>query len=106
METVVQPPVDDELHLLTDWGDLNPRSRTREAAIFSVVVHVALIIVLALLPAPAPRRLEAPEVHRIVTPLIEPLTELTQKAPNTSKVSKEFTAAEVVPRPRIQIPAA
>jgi TonB family protein len=39
-----------------------------------------------------------------VTPLIDPITELTQKAPNTEKVTKEFNAHDVAPRPRIQIP--
>jgi TonB family protein len=107
METVVQPPADAELHLLTEWGDPNSDSRTRTAAILSVVVHAVVILTLALLPPSVVRRLpETAQVHRIITPLIEPLTELTQKAPNTGKVSKEFNANEVEPRPRIQIPAA
>jgi TonB family protein len=42
---------------------------------------------------------------RHVTPLVEPPTELTQKEPNKGKVSKQFTAAELTPRPRIQSPA-
>jgi TonB family protein len=37
-------------------------------------------------------------------PLIEPLTELTQKAPNKGKLNKEFTTPEIEPRARIQIP--
>jgi len=41
----------------------------------------------------------------VITPLIDPLTELTQKAPNTGKVNKEFNAAEIEPRPRVRIPA-
>jgi len=41
---------------------------------------------------------------RHITPLIEPVTEMTQKAPNKGKVSKEFNAAEQQPRRRIQIP--
>src|SRR5262245_30563614 len=105
METVVSP-ADAELNLLTQWGDpdLGPRGRT--SAIASVVFHVVLLVVLAFLPpaVPSPRR-QAPEIHRVVTPLIEPLTELTQKAPNTGKVSKEFNAVESTPRPKIQIPA-
>lgn len=107
METVVQPPADAELHLLTEWGDPDSGSRTRKAGILSVMVHAVVIVALALLPPEVVHRpLETAQVHRIVTPLIEPLTELTQKAPNTGKVSKEFNAAEVEPRPRIQIPAA
>jgi TonB family protein len=39
-----------------------------------------------------------------VTPLIEPLTELTQNTPTKGKVNKEFNATELHPRPRIQVP--
>jgi TonB family protein len=39
-----------------------------------------------------------------ITPLIEPLTELTQTAPTKGKINKEFNATELNPRPRIQIP--
>ena len=41
----------------------------------------------------------------VVTPLIEPLTELTQKPPTRGKINKEFNATELRPRPNIQIPA-
>jgi hypothetical protein len=81
METVVQPPADAELHLLTEWSEPGERERTRAAAIGSVFAHAAILGVLFLFPASGPPP-EQP-VHRIVTPLIEPLTELTQKAPNT-----------------------
>lgn len=103
METVAQPPPDAELHLLLDWKEPGRSERTRTAAIGSLIAHVLIIAILMALPAyvpPAPER----ETHRIVTPLIEPLTELTQKAPNTAKVTKEFNAREAEPRPRIQIP--
>ncbi|HEV3196252.1 MAG TPA: TonB family protein [Bryobacteraceae bacterium] len=107
METVVQPPADVELNLLTDWGDPDLAPRTRNAAILSVAVHAAIIVTLAVLPpAVVQRPPETAQVHHTITPLIDPPTELTQKAPNTGKVSKEFNAAEVEARPRIQIPAA
>lgn len=107
METVAPPPADVELNLLTEWGDPDSRFRIREAAIASVVVHAVIIVFLALLPPQAaqPRR-EAVQVHRIITPLIDPITELTQKAPNTGKITKEFNATEITPRPRVQVPAA
>ncbi len=105
MEQVAQPPEELELHLLTDWGDPGSRKRGEKAGILSILLHAAVIITLALLPADI---LKPPENEvRRVTPLIDPpLTELTQKAPNTGKITKEFNAAEVEPRPRIQIPAA
>ncbi|HEY2017637.1 MAG TPA: TonB family protein [Bryobacteraceae bacterium] len=106
METVARPSVDDELHLLTEWGDPVSHSRVQKAAILSVLVHAAAIITLMSLPASVfqaqPR--PAAAVQRVITPLIDPITELTQKAPNKGKVSKEFNAAEVAPRPRVHSP--
>jgi TonB family protein len=53
-----------------------------------------------------PRPQPVAQVHRVVTPLIEPLTDLTQKPPNKGKISKQIDVAESRPRPRIQIPPA
>jgi TonB family protein len=103
METVVQPPSDAELHILTQWGDAADRPRKRRAAVLSVVVHVAAVVTLFSLPKglfePLPRTAQVQ-----ITPLIEPLTELTQNAPTKGKINKEFNATELHPRPRIQIP--
>ncbi len=109
METVVPPPEELELHLLTDWGDPGGRKRTEKAAVLSVLAHIAAIVVLVTLPAgflESPPPPQTAEVKRIVTPLIEPLTELTQKPPNKGKINKEFNATDMNPRPRIQIPDA
>jgi TonB family protein len=108
METVGLPPTDVELHLLTEWDDRNSRVRWREASVASVLVHIAGIVILVSLPAgfldgPPPLR-EAPQVHRIVTPLIEPPTEFTQKTPNKGKVAKELDVAALQPRARLQAP--
>jgi len=103
METVVQSPPEPELHLLTEWSEPGRGKRTRAAAIGSLLTHVAIVAIVASLPAYVP---PAPEqnVHRTITPLIEPLSELTQRAPNTAKVTKEFNAHDLEPRPRIQLP--
>jgi len=103
METVVQPPADAELHLLTEWNEPGRGERTRNAAIGSVLAHVAIIAALMAVPAYVPPAREV-LVHRTITPLIEPPTPLTQKDPNTAKITKEFNAREAEPRPRIQIP--
>jgi len=100
MATVAKADEDAELHLLTEWEEPGARSRGRKAAILSVAAHAALITTLALLPPEVLKPLE--DTVRRVTPLIEPPTELTQRAPNTSKPEKEFRA-EV--RPRLQLPA-
>ena len=103
METVVQPPSDAEVHILTQWGDAADRPRKRRAAVLSVVVHVAAVVTLFSLPKglfePLPRTAQVQ-----ITPLIEPLTELTQNAPTKGKINKEFNATEMHPRPHIQIP--
>jgi len=91
-----------ELQLLTDWGE--DRSRVRSARILSVGLHLVVITVLVLTPrslVTPPRRMATR-----ITPLIEPLTELTQKAPNKGKISKEIIVGAVQPRPRIRIPPA
>jgi TonB family protein len=109
MDTVAQPPADAELHLLTDWSDPSGQKRTRKAAVLSVLVHAVVLTALAFLPESAlfspPPPVETANVEKIVTPLIEPLTELTQKAPTRGKINKEFNATEMKPRPNIQIPS-
>lgn len=106
METV--GPTDDvELHLLTEWGDPASRGRSGVAGVASVLVHIAGILLVVMLPseflAPPPEPARAP---RIVTPLVEPLTEFTQPTPTKGKVTKEIDMAALLPRERIQMPKA
>ncbi|MGP8245674.1 MAG: TonB family protein [Bryobacteraceae bacterium] len=103
METVVQRPVEPDLHLLTEWGDADGPVRRRKAALATVAVHAALILTLAALP-PITATNDRAEPARIVTPLIEPPTELTQKAPNRSRISAEFELQPSAPRPRLNLP--
>ena len=106
METVGPPADDVELHLLTEWGDPDSGTRTRNAGIVSVLIHIAVLAALALVPpdllAPPPR--ERARLERVVTPLIDPITEFTQPTPNKGKVAKELDIAALQPRPRIQAP--
>ena len=69
-----------------------------------MIVHVALIAIAFAAAGRGSRRRGKFLVERRITPLMDPITELTQKPPNTEKVTKEFNAHEVAPRPRIQIP--
>lgn len=105
METVGPPPADVELHLLTEWGDPAARHRMGEAAVLSVLAHIAVIVLLMLVPKDvlAPRH-DLPEMRPIVTPLVEPLTELTQPTPNKAKLSKQIDIASLQPRRTIQTP--
>lgn len=101
METEVRSPVSEvELHLLTAW-ESDP-ARSRDAGLASVVVHAVAIGLLLLLPKQAFVPTHAQ--RHVITPLIAPPTELTQKAPNKGKLSKEIYAETVQPRPAIQIP--
>ncbi len=107
MATVGPRPDDDQLQLLTEWGDAFTRPRQSRAGVLSIVVHVAVIALLLVLPAdllvppPEPEPLRKRE---IITPLIEPPTEFTQKDPSKGKISHEIDIASLSPRPRIQSP--
>jgi len=78
------PPVEPELNLLTQWGSPGDEDRRKKAAVLSVVGHAVLILLLITVPISVsePERKQAPQR---VTPLIEPPTELTQRAPNNGK---------------------
>ncbi len=103
METVVQPPAEEDLRLLLDWSEPNHRERMRTAVAGTILVHISFILLIVLLPNEAPP-VPPPERPHHVTTLIEPLTTLTQKAPNSGKVQQEFNAAEMQPRKRVQLP--
>ncbi|MDQ6705754.1 MAG: TonB family protein [Acidobacteriota bacterium] len=100
----VTPDTDGELELLLAW-ELDDPARVSKAAVLSILVHAVLIGSLALMPqnafAPPPK--PAARMRR-VTPLFDPPTELTQKAANKGKISKNITAEMVPDRPRIQAP--
>ncbi len=106
MDTVVRPrSIDDEVgpDLLLSWGNRQDDKRIVGALIASVCLHVVLIPAVSLIPQgapPAPRQ----ETVRRITPLIAPLRELTQPTPNKGPISKEITAEQLLPRPRIQVP--
>ncbi len=101
METLVRTNVEngEELRLLTDWEQ--DSGRVREAGIISVAAHVGVIVLLLLIPRSLLKPPAQPPAR--VTPLIEPLTRLTQRAPTKGKITKEISA-EAQPRPRIRIP--
>jgi TonB family protein len=105
METVGTPAGDVELHLLHEWGDPASSGRTRVAGIVSILLHIGVLTLLALVPAEvlAPRP-EEQSMHHLVTPLTDPITEFTQPAPNKGKLAKELDIAALNPRPRIQAP--
>src|SRR5579863_6302310 len=104
METVGPPPVDEDLNLLTDWGDPNARTRTPKAVAGSILFHILAITLLMHLPSGSNEPPAPEEKPHIVTPLVLPPTELTQKAPNKGKITKEFDAREEAPRHAVNAP--
>jgi TonB family protein len=107
MDTVVEPhpKTEPELHLLTAWGTEGGSTRRREAAIGSVAAHVALVIVLLLLPKEVFEPPRQPEVaRRQVTPLVAPPFELTQPNPTKGKITKSINLESLLPRPAVQQP--
>jgi TonB family protein len=101
----VASPADDELQLLTEWGSPGDRARLGQAGAISVAAHLVFISLLLLIPG-GPGEPEYARVIRHVTPLIEPPTELTQRAPNKKKISKEFDSVAELERSKIQLPQA
>jgi TonB family protein len=93
----------DDLKLLLDWS-LSPdeTSRQRTAVIGTIAVHLLLIAALAMMPRQMPDQGDVPSHPRLVTRLYDPPTELTQKAPNKAKVSKEI--AVQIHAPSIPVP--
>jgi TonB family protein len=99
------PDTEPELQLLLERDHADDWRRWRSAAIVSAIVHLVLLTALLLMPesATAPRVYDTRPLFR-VTPLYTP-TELTQKAPNKDKLSKELTVQAIAPRPVIKAPA-
>jgi TonB family protein len=105
METVVQTPVEPELNLLTQWYDPADEDRRRRAAIATVLVHAVALTILFLLPESFfEEKQPQPVPVRHITPIFEPLTRLTQKAPNTVKTPKEFSVQQPQARPHPPAP--
>ncbi|HJZ97586.1 MAG TPA: TonB family protein [Candidatus Solibacter sp.] len=108
MATVGPRPEDDQLQLLTEWNDAFTRPRQKRAAVASAMVHLAVVALLLLMPGEVlvrPPEPPPPEPKKLIfTPLVEPPTEFTQKAPNKGKVSHEIDIASLQPRAKVQAP--
>ncbi len=88
-------------NLLMDWHQSTDSRRWVRAGAGSVAVHILLVLVafgIASLDTPAPK--SVPEiVSNIQRVTLEVPSDLTQKAPNKSKVSKEVNVEDLKPRP-------
>jgi len=108
METVGPPTAEEpELDLLLHWEKSATPVNPARSGVLSVAIHVLVIVGVLLVPseffdAPPPR--QGPEIVRRITPLVDPITEFTQKEKNQGKVAKELDVAALAPRERIQAP--
>jgi TonB family protein len=98
------PETEPELHLLLERDHRDDWRRWRSAAIVSAVFHIILLVVLLLMPESEVRVYEQRQPTLHFTPLYTP-TELTQKAPNKGKLSKELTVEAIAPRPASKAPS-
>src|ERR1700691_574584 len=94
------PETEPDLHLLLERDRRGDWRRWRKSAIVSVAVHIVLLTVLLLMPESESRLYEEPLATLHVTPLYTP-TELTQKAPNKGKISRELTIPAISPAPAV-----
>jgi TonB family protein len=91
-------------NLLMDWHESTDSRRWFRAGAGSVAVHILLLLIalwIGTLDAPTPR--SVPEiVSNIQRVTLEIPSDLTQKAPNKSKVIKEVNVEDLKPRPASQ----
>jgi len=95
--------VDSGPNLLLDWHDSTETRRYLRAGAGSVVVHVVLFAVGAIVAsldiAPPRNATEIIADLSNATPLVAPPRDLTQKAPNRGKIAKEVNVEDLLPRP-------
>ena len=103
METVVKPPDEVELHLLTDWTEPGRNARIGRSAILSLITHVAMIVFVLVLPETFMQPPHPKEQATLITPLVMPPLNLTQKEPNPQKLIREFRSSDL--SPRVKAPA-
>lgn len=97
------PETEPGIHLLLERDRADDWHRWRSAAIYSALAHVVLIIALLLMPESEMRTYEQPPPPLRVVHLYTP-RDLTQKAPNNGKLSKELSVEAIPPHPLIRTP--
>lgn len=96
-----------ELRLLPAWS-AELRGPRRQAWAISAALHVLAVALLMTMPPARTTLLRAPSIllDRPATLVAPPpeLKELTQRAPNTGKVGREFDLESLLPRPSLRLP--
>ena len=101
MEAVDASQKTEDIRLLLAWDTAADHARSRRAGTLSIITHIVGLLILVSLPTEVFR---PPEIRQVITPLIFPRKGLTQRAPNTDKISKSFNVEGLLPRPKVQLP--
>lgn len=105
MEAVLRGPGTDDARPPLLLLESSLERRRGVAWLASVLLHVAAVIAIALMPRSLMETARRVEFHPVI-PLVAPPLELTQTAPNRGPVGHEFALENLLPRPRVRIPAA
>jgi TonB family protein len=82
--------------------EIQPASDNWErAALGTAVIHLILILGLIAVPRSFEEPVPTRDIPHRVTPLVDPPTRLTQKAPNRKPLTTEISVAPVAPSPRV-----
>ena len=95
----------DELHLLLQTSEPDQQSRILRAVLGSILFHLGLYILFSnvtIFAPPVRRELPRELEARRVTPLIAPVLEPTQTAPNKGKINRNFDVDSLQPREMAQ----
>jgi TonB family protein len=98
METVVKPPDEAELHLLTDWAEPGRNARIGRSAVLSLLTHVAAILFVLFMPETFMQPPRPKVQEPLITPLVLPPLALTQTEPNPHKLIREFRSSDLTKR--------
>lgn len=91
-----------EPNFLIFWGEPEDKGRWLRSGIGSLAFHAALfggLVYVASLPVSTFTPRETADASHRVTPLVAPPVQLTQKAPNKGRLSKEFNLDSIPPHP-------
>ncbi len=95
----------DELHLLLDTAEPDQQSRNMRAVLGSALFHFVLYLVFSnvtIFEPPKRRELPRELEARKVTPLVAPIMEPTQTAPNKGKINRNYDVDSLQPRELVQ----
>ncbi|MCU1257859.1 MAG: TonB family protein [Bryobacterales bacterium] len=105
MQTLAKSAAGEDLDLLRHSNPPTDYAPIRAAAIGSLVLHLLVIVWLGTVRFDlSPPDREEQQIVRRITPLVDPPTELTQKAPNHEKVTKQLNIGTILPSPEVHTP--